>query len=191
MMPVSIVRVLAVALLVAIQAPSPFATQITALSEPGGYFDTDNLISNESSYAVRTAVHTRRRDTTLPGQGAAWLGTAKVSNMPVPLLWHTRSDRCHAVVLLAEGRSPGTRRLHRAPGEHCRRRCRVTARRPLPGHLAGECEAAHAAAAASMELRGRPDFPRFNADPDSLAGQVERLRGRSGMIMKAINWRAS
>src|SRR5690242_8937356 len=30
-------------------APS-FAQQIAALSEPGGYFDTDNLISNESSY---------------------------------------------------------------------------------------------------------------------------------------------
>ena len=29
---------------------SPFASQIAALSEPGGYFDTDNLISNERSY---------------------------------------------------------------------------------------------------------------------------------------------
>jgi hypothetical protein len=29
---------------------SPFAAQIAALSEPAGYFDTDNLISNESSY---------------------------------------------------------------------------------------------------------------------------------------------
>ena len=32
------------------QAPSPFAAQVAALSEPGGYFDTDNLISNERSY---------------------------------------------------------------------------------------------------------------------------------------------
>ena len=35
------------------QAPAPqtpFATQIAALSEPGGFFDTDNLISNEGSY---------------------------------------------------------------------------------------------------------------------------------------------
>lgn len=31
-------------------APPSFARTITALSEPGGYFDTDNLISNESSY---------------------------------------------------------------------------------------------------------------------------------------------
>ena len=31
-------------------APSTFAAQIAALSEPDGYFDTDNLISNESSY---------------------------------------------------------------------------------------------------------------------------------------------
>ena len=29
---------------------SSFAAQIAALSEPGGYFDTDNLISNEQSY---------------------------------------------------------------------------------------------------------------------------------------------
>ncbi len=38
----------------AAQAPASagpqFATEIAALSEPGGYFDTDNLISNESSY---------------------------------------------------------------------------------------------------------------------------------------------
>jgi hypothetical protein len=32
------------------QAPASFAGQIAALSEPGGYFDTDNLISNERSY---------------------------------------------------------------------------------------------------------------------------------------------
>ena len=32
------------------QGSSPFAQQIAALSEPGGHFDTDNLISNESSY---------------------------------------------------------------------------------------------------------------------------------------------
>ncbi|MEO8522205.1 MAG: hypothetical protein ABI603_12625, partial [Acidobacteriota bacterium] len=30
--------------------PSPFAARIEALSEPPGYFDTDNLISNERSY---------------------------------------------------------------------------------------------------------------------------------------------
>src|SRR5260221_11064128 len=32
------------------QSPSPFAAQIASLSEPAGYFDTDNLISNERSY---------------------------------------------------------------------------------------------------------------------------------------------
>src|SRR5262245_29283484 len=32
------------------QAPSGFAGQIASLSEPAGYFDTDNLISNERSY---------------------------------------------------------------------------------------------------------------------------------------------
>ena len=31
-------------------ADTTFAGLITALSEPGGFFDTDNLISNESSY---------------------------------------------------------------------------------------------------------------------------------------------
>lgn len=32
------------------QPPTTFAAQIAALSEDGGYFDTDNLISNERSY---------------------------------------------------------------------------------------------------------------------------------------------
>jgi hypothetical protein len=32
------------------QSPAAFATRVAALSEPGGYFDTDNLISNERSY---------------------------------------------------------------------------------------------------------------------------------------------
>lgn len=32
------------------QRPAPFAAQIAALSEAPGYFDTDNLISNERSY---------------------------------------------------------------------------------------------------------------------------------------------
>src|SRR5437868_10987621 len=33
-----------------LQAPSTFAARIAELSEPGGFFDTDNLISNERSY---------------------------------------------------------------------------------------------------------------------------------------------
>lgn len=33
-----------------LQAPTSFASRIAQLSEPGGYFDTDNLISNEKSY---------------------------------------------------------------------------------------------------------------------------------------------
>jgi hypothetical protein len=32
------------------QAQTAFAAQVASLSEPGGYFDTDNLISNERSY---------------------------------------------------------------------------------------------------------------------------------------------
>lgn len=35
---------------VRVQTARPFASQIAQLSEPGGYFDTDNLISNERSY---------------------------------------------------------------------------------------------------------------------------------------------
>ena len=31
-------------------APASFAARVAALSEPSGYFDTDNLISNERSY---------------------------------------------------------------------------------------------------------------------------------------------
>ena len=33
-----------------VQAPASFASRIAQLSEPGGFFDTDNLISNERSY---------------------------------------------------------------------------------------------------------------------------------------------
>jgi hypothetical protein len=33
-----------------VQAPPTFAARVAQLSEPGGYFDTDNLISNERSY---------------------------------------------------------------------------------------------------------------------------------------------
>jgi hypothetical protein len=42
------------------QSPSSFAQQIAALSEPGGFFDTDNLISNESSY-LQVLPELRRR----------------------------------------------------------------------------------------------------------------------------------
>jgi len=33
-----------------VQTPTPFASRVEQLSEPGGFFDTDNLISNERSY---------------------------------------------------------------------------------------------------------------------------------------------
>jgi hypothetical protein len=53
----SLIAILLAAVLAAVspgaprgQAPPPFAAQVAALSEPGGYFDTDNLISNERSY---------------------------------------------------------------------------------------------------------------------------------------------
>ena len=44
----------------AAQGASSFAQQIAALSEPGGYFDTDNLITNESSY-LQVLPELRRR----------------------------------------------------------------------------------------------------------------------------------
>jgi len=73
MMPV--VRLLAVTLLIAIQAPSPFAAQIASLSEPGGYFDTDNLISNESSYLqVVPELETRKV------HGGAYIGVGPDQN---------------------------------------------------------------------------------------------------------------
>jgi hypothetical protein len=34
----------------AVSVPASFAARVAALSEPGGYFDTDNLISNERTY---------------------------------------------------------------------------------------------------------------------------------------------
>ncbi|MEP6915558.1 MAG: hypothetical protein ABJC89_07920, partial [Acidobacteriota bacterium] len=43
------------------QAAGTFAAQVASLSEPAGYFDTDNLISNERSYLrVLTDLDRRR-----------------------------------------------------------------------------------------------------------------------------------
>jgi hypothetical protein len=54
---------------------STFAALITGLSEPGGYFDTDNLISNESSYLhVIGALEQRGFD------GGAYLGVGPDQN---------------------------------------------------------------------------------------------------------------
>ena len=56
-------------------APSPFAAQISSLSEPGGYFDTDNLISNERSYQ-QVLGELRRRNV----RGGAYLGVGPDQN---------------------------------------------------------------------------------------------------------------
>lgn len=56
-------------------APSPFAAQISALSEPGGYFDTDNLISNERSYQ-QVLGELRKRNV----RGGAYLGVGPDQN---------------------------------------------------------------------------------------------------------------
>lgn len=53
---------------------SSFASDITALSEPGGYFDTDNLISNERSY-LEVVPELRRL-----GGGGAYIGVGPDQN---------------------------------------------------------------------------------------------------------------
>jgi hypothetical protein len=68
------VRVLVI-LLLAAQSPSPFATQIASLSEPAGYFDTDNLISNERSYQ-QVLQDLRRRNV----RGGAYIGVGPDQN---------------------------------------------------------------------------------------------------------------
>src|SRR5687767_1784251 len=56
-------------------APSPFAAQISSLSEPGGYFATDNLISNERSYQ-QVLQELRRRNV----RGGAYVGVGPDQN---------------------------------------------------------------------------------------------------------------
>ena len=57
------------------QGPSPFATRIASLSEPAGYFDTDNLISNERSY-LQVLPELRERKV----RGGAYLGVGPDQN---------------------------------------------------------------------------------------------------------------
>ncbi len=57
------------------QAPESFAAQVAALSEPGGYFDTDNLISNERSY-LEVVPELRRRGV----RGGAYIGVGPDQN---------------------------------------------------------------------------------------------------------------
>lgn len=55
--------------------PQSFAGRIEALSERGGYFDTDNLISNESSY-----LHVAPALRELRGGGGAYIGVGPDQN---------------------------------------------------------------------------------------------------------------
>jgi hypothetical protein len=57
------------------QDASSFPAQVAALSEPGGYFDTDNLISNERSY-LQVVSDLRRAKV----QGGAYLGVGPDTN---------------------------------------------------------------------------------------------------------------
>ena len=68
------VRALLVFLL-AIQAPAPFAARIASLSEPAGYFDTDNLISNERSFQQVLQELSRRKV-----RGGAYVGVGPDQN---------------------------------------------------------------------------------------------------------------
>ena len=54
---------------------STFARTVASLSEPGGYFDTDNLISNERSY-----LHVLGRIGTLGVRGGAYVGVGPDQN---------------------------------------------------------------------------------------------------------------
>src|SRR5688572_13195192 len=56
-------------------APGRFADRIAALSEPGGYFDTDNLVSNEASY-VRVVPELVQRKI----RGGAYIGVGPDQN---------------------------------------------------------------------------------------------------------------
>lgn len=56
-------------------ADSSFAHLVAQLSEPGGYFDTDNLISNETSY-----LHVLGALRTLNVEGGAYLGVGPDQN---------------------------------------------------------------------------------------------------------------
>jgi hypothetical protein len=57
------------------QSPSPFAAQIASLSEAPGYFDTDNLISNEKSY-LQVLQDLRQRKV----RGGAYIGVGPDQN---------------------------------------------------------------------------------------------------------------
>jgi hypothetical protein len=58
-----------------VQAPASFASRVAQLSEPGGYFDTDNLISNERSFLH---VVPALRDASLAG--GAYIGVGPDQN---------------------------------------------------------------------------------------------------------------
>ena len=58
-----------------VEADSAFARLITQLSEPGGYFDTDNLISNETSY-----LHVVGKLEELTFRGGAYIGVGPDQN---------------------------------------------------------------------------------------------------------------
>ncbi len=58
-----------------VQADSSFARLVERLSEPGGYFDTDNLISNERSY-----LHVLDKLRELGASGGAYIGVGPDQN---------------------------------------------------------------------------------------------------------------
>jgi hypothetical protein len=69
------IRAFFVLLLVMQAPPSPFAARIASLSEPAGYFDTDNLISNERSFQqVLQDLHRRKV------RGGAYVGVGPDQN---------------------------------------------------------------------------------------------------------------
>lgn len=80
--PLFIVALVAIGLLspgasstVHVQTPTSFASRVAQLSEPGGFFDTDNLISNERSY-LHVIPALRARGVT----GGAYIGVGPDQN---------------------------------------------------------------------------------------------------------------
>jgi hypothetical protein len=67
------------------QAAGTFAAQVAALSEPAGYFDTDNLISNERSY-LQVLPDLERRNI----RGGAYIGVGPDQNFSY--IAHIRPD---------------------------------------------------------------------------------------------------
>ena len=97
------------------QQASAFASTVASLSERGGYFDTDNLISNERSY-LQVIPDLRKRGV----RGGAYIGVGPDQNFsyisevrPVGRVHHRRAARQHAAAPALQGAVRGLGEPHR------------------------------------------------------------------------------